>query len=349
MCGIAGLFSFKNLENKEEVRTIIKKMLIDIEARGKDATGISFINSEKNKVFVYKKNIEASKFVNSENFNALFSLLQDYNIILLHTRYKTQGNAENNLNNHPHYNKIFNNVLVHNGIIHNYEELIKEFNLKLDSECDSEVILSLFNKFKEKNKNIEKTINELRGYLAFALYDNKKLYLYKDMNPLFLCYNRTREMFLFSSHADIFSELFKTEIRTAYKIFQFEKPREDYTITELESENLVTIDFKKKKIKLKEDVLTKGYTSIGWSSNANIIKKIEEKTQENAQEEIRKLSSEEVSEGLGYLEAIAEEERENAEDYKTKMRYEKYKNANNHKLSVFNLHKDSLYYDNCII
>ncbi len=64
---------------------------------------------------------------------------------------------------------IFDNlVLVFNGEIYNYKELIKEENLECKTDSDSEVLIRLYQKYEEK------FLNKLNGMFSFCLYDIKK-------------------------------------------------------------------------------------------------------------------------------------------------------------------------------
>jgi len=88
-----------------------------------------------------------------------------------------------------------------NGEIYNYKELIKKYDLKVESHADTEVVIRLYLKF-----GIEKVAEEIRGEYAFYIYDydiiNKKftLYLMRDqcgIRPLF--YGCSETQFAFAS------------------------------------------------------------------------------------------------------------------------------------------------------
>ena len=91
-----------------------------------------------------------------------------------------------------------NNVLIFNGEIYNYKEIIKKYNLKCTTSSDTEVILRLYDTIGLS------FINELNGIFSFAIYDNKKdkIFLYRDrfgIKPLY--YKFTGKSFSFSSEA----------------------------------------------------------------------------------------------------------------------------------------------------
>lgn len=200
MCGIAG-FIFKNSKDIEEKKKIIKNILIELSERGKDATGISLINSTNNNIRIFKLPLKAVEFVSNKKFiKFLDDYIKESNIVLLHCRARTQGDEKNNFNNHPLYSKETNSVLVHNGIIKNDEELKKKYNLKCDGEVDSEIILRL----SEKVKKINKLYEELEGGFSFALYRGGKLLIFRYNNPLYLTYIKELDIIGFCSTREIF-------------------------------------------------------------------------------------------------------------------------------------------------
>lgn len=249
MCGISGLFSFENFKKTEDIKGICDKMLLDIEIRGSHASGISVINTNTNKIKLFKSPQTAKDFIKENRYKNLFKDIHKFNLILLHTRYSTNGNPLINRNNHPFKDEKHRNVLIHNGIVTNYEDLKnnKKLNLVLKTDCDSEVILSLFN---QKNYNLTDTIKQLRGSFAIALYNQNKLYLYSNKNPLYLCFNKTKDLFLFSSHKNIFSQLFNTEYKKYYNLFKiYDENKNDLSIISLDDEDLIKINFKNKSFK----------------------------------------------------------------------------------------------------
>lgn len=305
MCGISGIFSFEKFNNKQDIKKIVKSLLIDIESRGRDATGLSLINSEDDEISVYKKDICATQFINTKQFHKVFKSIENYNIILLHTRLATHGDENKNVNNHPHLNKTNNNVLIHNGVISNYESLKDRFNLKLDSKCDSEAILSLFNR---KKQDIKTTLKFLRGNMAIALYNKEKLYLYSNGNPLNVCYNKTRNLFLFSSFQEVFSEIFCSAIREEHDLFNFPEDADEISVYNCDDEDLIKVYFKNKKIKKDSADIDDDYT---YFNNYN-PQKLQTEKQDTLKEERKKLKN--LTDNLAEKRAILSEEKANLTD-----------------------------------
>lgn len=87
-----------------------------------------------------------------------------------------------------------NKTLICNGEIFNYKEIIEEFKFKCVSESDCEVILHLYEFYKQESSNdneiMHKLCNKLDGEFVFCLYDSdtKKTFISRDpygVRPLF--------------------------------------------------------------------------------------------------------------------------------------------------------------------
>jgi len=92
-------------------------------------------------------------------------------------------------------NKIYS---VCNGEIYNYKDLNEKYNLNIKSKCDCEIILLLYNYFKNMERNAEKafenTIHLLDGEFSIIIYDKEenKIFTGRDkqgVKPLFYGFN----------------------------------------------------------------------------------------------------------------------------------------------------------------
>lgn len=210
MCGIGGLISFKGFKKKDLaiVSDVVENLLMGLEERGSDASGIALIDF-KSMPLISKKPIKASTFIENSLPNKEEYL--DKKVVLLHTRAATQGDKKFSKNNHPFHSKETNNTLIHNGVITNDGEVKIKFDLECDGDCDSEVILQALDKL-----GINKAIPELNGSMAiaYAKHKEKELILYKAKSPLYLAWLQDYEMFVFASTLEILDQAFAEFVDT---------------------------------------------------------------------------------------------------------------------------------------
>ena len=179
MCGIVGIAS----EN-DCVKGIVAG-LYSLEYRGYDSSGIATLNDN---LFANKKSI--GKISRLEN--AIIKDKISGNLGIGHTRWATHGKPTLN-NCHPF---IKNNcALVHNGIIENFEELVKTFELDetcIKSETDSEIIAEicdkLLNKFNNPIDVIKNISQNIEGTFSFAflIKGSDSIYATRRGSPLVL-------------------------------------------------------------------------------------------------------------------------------------------------------------------
>ncbi len=165
MCGIVGYIGLRN------AFPVIINGLKRLEYRGYDSAGMALYHQDlqvkktKGKV----KNLEELFINDKEKMGS---------IGLGHTRWATHGEP-NDINAHPHISNSGNLVIVHNGIIENYES-IKQMLLKkgfhFQSETDTEVLINLIEDImlEEKvklGKAIQIALNQVIGAYAIVVFD----------------------------------------------------------------------------------------------------------------------------------------------------------------------------------
>ena len=166
MCGIAGFcLTPASCSTAEEVTELAAQMLYDIEHRGIDATGASWINTATNKRAILKHAMAATKFVPTVGKY----LCENAQTAILHTRYATKGSPNNRDNNHPIARG--NIVLTHNGHILNDDEVFKRLGVQRNGAVDSEAAAALI-AFTASKYHPTEVLGALRGGAALAWIDS---------------------------------------------------------------------------------------------------------------------------------------------------------------------------------
>jgi len=169
MCGIVSYLGNKN------ALPILLEGLQRLEYRGYDSAGI-FIQNEKeeNIIRVADKVKELKKQCEKEKLNS------NYPFGMGHTRWATHGKPLEK-NAHPHQSNNGQLVMIHNGIIENYEILKTELLTRgytFYSDTDSEVLVNLFEEIqKTNNLSLEQAVqvglNRVVGAYGIVVFDKK--------------------------------------------------------------------------------------------------------------------------------------------------------------------------------
>lgn len=169
MCGIVGYIG-----SSSQAYPIILKGLKRLEYRGYDSAGIVLYDG---KSFVHEKT--AGKVADLEA--KAEGKLKEGTMGIGHTRWATHG-VPNDVNSHPHFSNSGELVIVHNGIIENYESLKQELMSRgytFQSDTDTEVLVNLIEDVqKSKNlklgKAVQIALNQVIGAYAICVMDTKK-------------------------------------------------------------------------------------------------------------------------------------------------------------------------------
>ena len=169
MCGIVGYIGHR------EAYPIILKGLQRLEYRGYDSAGIALYDGTNIKLSKTK-----GKVADLEN-KIENSISTEGTLGIGHTRWATHGEP-NDINSHPHYSNSGDLVIIHNGIIENYESLKKELikrGYSFTSDTDTEVLINLIEDVKKNEevklgKAVQIALNQVVGAYAIAVFDKKK-------------------------------------------------------------------------------------------------------------------------------------------------------------------------------
>ncbi|WP_413533377.1 glutamine--fructose-6-phosphate transaminase (isomerizing) [Empedobacter brevis] len=168
MCGIVGYIGHR------EAYPIIINGLKRLEYRGYDSAGL-VLSTGTGFELVKTKGKVSDLERKSENLD------KTPHLGIGHTRWATHG-VPNDVNSHPHMSNNGRLVLVHNGIIENYEsikQLLKDKGYVFHSETDTEVLVNFIQLFQEEqNLNLTDAVrlalNEVIGAYAIAVLDKEE-------------------------------------------------------------------------------------------------------------------------------------------------------------------------------
>lgn len=168
MCGIVGYIGHR------EAYPIIINGLKRLEYRGYDSAGLVLSTGTDFELVKTK-----GKVSDLEDKSA--NLDKTPHLGIGHTRWATHG-VPNDVNSHPHMSNNGRLVLVHNGIIENYEsikQLLKEKGYVFHSDTDTEVLVNFIQLFQEEqNLNLTDAVrlalNEVIGAYAIAVLDKEE-------------------------------------------------------------------------------------------------------------------------------------------------------------------------------
>ncbi|TYA60129.1 glutamine--fructose-6-phosphate transaminase (isomerizing) [Formosa maritima] len=169
MCGIVGYIGHR------DAFPIIIEGLKRLEYRGYDSAGIALFDGTDLKVTKTKgKVVDLEDRIKNE-------ITTNGTLGIGHTRWATHG-VPNDVNAHPHYSNSGNLVIIHNGIIENYESLKKELSKRgytFKSDTDTEVLINLIEDVKIKEnvklgKAVQVALNQVVGAYSIAVFDKNK-------------------------------------------------------------------------------------------------------------------------------------------------------------------------------
>ena len=190
MCGIVGYVG------TEQAAPILLAGLSKLEYRGYDSAGIAIRNEDTGDITVVKAKGRLKIF--SEKTNEGHAVPGTCGIG--HTRWATHGEPSEN-NAHPHCTDDKSVVLVHNGIIENYQELkdkLIKSGYAFYSQTDTEIAVKLVDYYYRKTgtplEAISRAMLRIRGSYAFGImfHDHPgKIFAARKDSPLIIGKSQT--------------------------------------------------------------------------------------------------------------------------------------------------------------
>lgn len=224
MCGIAGVIKFGNEQIREEA---ISMLLTGNEHRGNDATGIALAQTDGT-VDVFKRDVPAWQFVCSKEYKKFLvdKLTETTWAAILHTRAATQGSPRDNNNNHPLF--AGKSAAIHNGIIHNDDQVFRAMKLERKAETDSDIIRAIADEHGLTEKCITE-LNRLSGSAAGAIISPEypeQMILFRSGSPMSLA--SSDNFFVFSSEKNTIHRAMRPFVKRFGTWFQSNKPDFDF-------------------------------------------------------------------------------------------------------------------------
>lgn len=206
MCCLFGIHDYARGLTQKQKNRLLSILGTACEARGTDATGISF--NVGGKLCIYKRPRPAHRM--------RFQVPAEVGVIMGHTRMTTQGSERKNHNNHPFPGNVRGSqfALAHNGMLYNDVRLRKQYKLPATKiETDSYVAAQLIeDSGKLDFAGLQYMAEKLEGsFTITVLTDKDDLYFVKGDNPLCLYHYPARGLYVYASTEEI--------LRTALRQF----------------------------------------------------------------------------------------------------------------------------------
>ncbi|APG65730.1 glutamine--fructose-6-phosphate aminotransferase [Tenacibaculum todarodis] len=211
MCGITGYIGFR------DAYPIVINGLKRLEYRGYDSSGVMLYDGEEMRMSKTKGKVSDLELItNKEEERKLGK------IGIGHTRWATHG-VPNDVNSHPHFSQSGDLVIVHNGIIENYDTIKQELinrGYKFHSDTDTEVLINLIEEVKKNEKcklgkAVQIALTNVIGAYAIAVFDKTKpneIVVARLGSPIAIGVGKDNKEFFVASDASPFIEYTKEAI-----------------------------------------------------------------------------------------------------------------------------------------
>ena len=255
MCGITGYIG-----NKQAYPIIING-LKRLEYRGYDSAGIMIYDGVDVNLSKTKGKVSSLEEIIENN-----PTRKEGTIGIGHTRWATHG-VPNDVNSHPHTSQSGNLVIVHNGIIENYDTLRKELSLRgysFQSDTDTEVLVNLIEEVKKQEecklgKAVQIALTQVTGAYAIAVFDKEnpnEIIVARLGSPIAIGVGKNNEEFFIASDASPFIEFTKNVMYLEDEEMAIVKLGRDIRVRKIMDDSSVEPTIQKLKLSL--DQIEKG-------------------------------------------------------------------------------------------
>ena len=255
MCGITGYIG-----NKQAYPIIING-LKRLEYRGYDSAGIMIYDGVDVNLSKTKGKVSSLEEIIENN-----PTRKEGTIGIGHTRWATHG-VPNDVNSHPHTSQSGNLVIVHNGIIENYDTLRKELfsrGYSFQSDTDTEVLVNLIEEVKKQEecklgKAVQIALTQVTGAYAIAVFDKEnpnEIIVARLGSPIAIGVGKNNEEFFVASDASPFIEFTKNVMYLEDEEMAIVKLGRDIRVRKIMDDSSVEPTIQKLKLSL--DQIEKG-------------------------------------------------------------------------------------------
>jgi glucosamine--fructose-6-phosphate aminotransferase (isomerizing) len=255
MCGITGYIGYR------EAYPIVIKGLQRLEYRGYDSAGIMMFDGENVCVTKTKGKVSALEAITDADEKR-----KKGNIGIGHTRWATHG-VPNDVNSHPHTSMSGELVIVHNGIIENYDTLKKELinrGYVFQSDTDTEVLVNLIEEVKKQEncklgKAVQIALTQVIGAYAIAIFDKAKtneIVVARLGSPIAIGIGKDNKEFFVASDASPFIEFTKEAVYLEDEEMAIIKLGKGIKVRKIKDDSLV--DTKTQELQLSLEQIEKG-------------------------------------------------------------------------------------------
>src|SRR5210317_781975 len=250
MCGITGYIGYR------EAYPIIINGLKRLEYRGYDSAGVMLFDGEQINLSKTKGKVSSLE----EKVNIEIS--DKGNIGVGHTRWATHG-IPNDVNSHPHRSQSGDLVIVHNGIIENYDSLKQELirrGYEFQSDTDTEVLINLIEEIKltenvKLGKAVQIALNQVVGAYAIAVFDRAKpdeMVVAKLGSPIAIGVGKDFKEFFVASDASPFIEYTKNAIYLEDEELAIIKKGREVRVRKIKDDSMIDPNIQELKLNLEQ-------------------------------------------------------------------------------------------------